>query len=584
MAEPLSAVPTIRKLTIQRFRGIENFEWRPSEGVNVIVGGGDVGKSTVLDAIALLLSPTNTTVLTDADYFNRSVQDSFCIEAVMTLPDSTGIDHQNKPAWPWEWNGSEAVVPSDDRDVMDSDPVYRLCVRGTDELDLAYEIHQPDDTADHLSVAIRRNIGLVRLGGDDRNDRDLRLVHGSALERLLADRTLRSRLGKKLAQEDVVEELNDDGKKRLKELDDAFREKALPSDLQLAITGSQGLSLNALIGMTAAKNMTQLPLASWGSGTRRLAALEIAAVHQGDHPIIVVDEIERGLEPYRQRILLNELQKRTSQAFLTTHSSVALRAAERSTLWYMDVAGNIGQLATKNAPHRLRDPEAYLARLSVVVEGATEVGFVESLLRRLVPTDLLSHGIVVTDGWGNQQTLSILEDLSKTGLTFGGFADNEGSEPERWKRVKDRLGDLLFRWPSGCIEQNILALVPDDRLETFIRLPDGESGERLRTLADRLGSTEKEFGVLRANAPDIRALIIEAATGAIPEGTNLDDGQRKAWKKHADRWFKSTDGGAELGEKVFTFGLWPQLQSQLEPFVGAVRSSVMPAPAGNARG
>jgi len=57
----------------------------------------------------------------------------------------------------------------------------------TEDLDLAYEL-QPDGTTDNLSVPLRRSIGLVRLGGDDRNDRDLRLARGSALDRLLSDK------------------------------------------------------------------------------------------------------------------------------------------------------------------------------------------------------------------------------------------------------------------------------------------------------------------------------------------------------------------------------------------------------------
>lgn len=40
-------------------------------------------------------------------------------------------------------------------------------------------------------VAVRWKIGLVRLSADERNDRDLRLVYGSALDRLLADGALR---------------------------------------------------------------------------------------------------------------------------------------------------------------------------------------------------------------------------------------------------------------------------------------------------------------------------------------------------------------------------------------------------------
>jgi len=69
-----------------------------------------------------------------------------------------------------------------------------MCVRGTEDLEVAHEVLQPDGTADHLSVELRRAIGLVRLGGDDRNDRDLRLVQGSALDRLLSDRASRSRM------------------------------------------------------------------------------------------------------------------------------------------------------------------------------------------------------------------------------------------------------------------------------------------------------------------------------------------------------------------------------------------------------
>src|SRR3546814_3669742 len=59
--EPPAAdeAPYIRFLSIRRFRGIEKLLWRPGKGVNVLLGGGDVGKTTILEAIALLLNPTN---------------------------------------------------------------------------------------------------------------------------------------------------------------------------------------------------------------------------------------------------------------------------------------------------------------------------------------------------------------------------------------------------------------------------------------------------------------------------------------------------------------------------------------------
>jgi recombinational DNA repair ATPase RecF len=59
------AWPVIRRLSIERFRGISALTWRPSPGVNIILGGGDVGKTTILEAIALLLSPTNVGTISD---------------------------------------------------------------------------------------------------------------------------------------------------------------------------------------------------------------------------------------------------------------------------------------------------------------------------------------------------------------------------------------------------------------------------------------------------------------------------------------------------------------------------------------
>ena len=573
------AAPLIRRLTIERFRGINRLVWYPAPGVNIILGGGDVGKTTILDAIALLLHPTNTVTLTDADYWRREVEQGFCIEAVMSLPNGCGINQQTKNVWPWEWNGKDPIQPEMDKEPETKSPadtVYCVRARGTADFDIAFEVLQPGDTADHFSVSVRRTIGLVRLGGDDRNDRDLRLVQGSALDRLLSDKTLRSRLGKLLGTSDVEQELHEDAKAKLKALDEAFHGSALPGGLGLGLSGGQGFSISALIGLTASKDGIDLPLATWGAGTRRLAALEIAAAHHGESPITVVDEVERGLEPYRQRILMEQLRKSTSQVFLTTHSAAALRASDGASLWYMDAAGAIGRLPEKAELHEKRDPETFLARIAVVAEGATEVGFVTALLKKAVGPDLLARGIWVTDGCGNDATLDLLEGLANSGLKFGGFADDEGTFPDRWAAVKKKLECLLFRWPSGGIEENIIKLVPIDNLESFIRDSEGEhTGERLRTLAIRLGIEDKAFSNIKAQGTDLTTLVISAATGTVPDDKkDADKGERKALQKHSVNWFKSIQGGTELAAKMFDFGLWPQLKSQLLPFINAVRAAL----------
>src|SRR5262249_19503304 len=163
------------------------------------------------------------------------------------------ISQQQKFIWPWEWNGKEAVVPAppdgDSDDIPSPEiPVYRLQVRGTPDMELAWEIVQPNDEIDVLSSAVRRAIGVVRLASDDRTDRDLRLVYGSALDRLLADQGLKARIGKQISEIDLNGKLSEDAKKSLKLLDDALREALLPSGLELGLTGAQGVSIGALIG------------------------------------------------------------------------------------------------------------------------------------------------------------------------------------------------------------------------------------------------------------------------------------------------------------------------------------------------
>lgn len=563
---------TIYRLNIERFRGIKSLSWSPAKGVNVIIGGGDVGKTTILEAIGLLLSPTNPATVPVADYYAGDVEAGFTIEAIMQLSPESGVNDQSKHAWPWLWNGSEAVVPSTDVESEPTgQPVYRFRVRGTADLELVYETIQPDESTDSFRVALRRDIGLVRLAGDDRNDRDLRLVYGSALNRLLSDKGLRSRLGSKFVKNTIKDELVDSAEKALVELDEVFKRERLPDQLDLAMIGSPGQSLTALIGLTANRDGVRLPVASWGAGTRRFAALAIAEQNQGESPITLVDEVERGLEPYRQRLLMNKLQKGDSQVFLTTHSPSVISAANQAALWYVDHIGGVGLLdATTIARHRKTDPEMFLARLAVVAEGATEVGFVSSLLEKALASLLEQHGIYVSDGGGHESTLGLLEALAAGGLRFGGFVDDEQKHLTRWEAVATSLGKLLFRWQTGCIEENVIAAVPDDQLEALVADPAGLStGMRLRTLADRLNIRGKEFETIKAAAgSEMKQLIIAAALGTVPEGKSAD---RKQYKSQAQTWFKSVEGGRELCEKVFSLGVWPDLKPQLMPFCNAVR-------------
>lgn len=574
---------TLLRLDIRRYRGIETLAWHPGSGVNLILGGGDVGKSTILAAIELLLLPSNAVSLSDSDYYGGRLDDGFEIEAVMLLPSETHVNQQSKMAWPWVWDGQNAVLPSNagDEDAGDGVGCYRLRVSGSPELDLLHEIVQPDGTTTNLPVSLRRSIGLVHLDSQDSNDRDLRLLRGSALDRLLSYPALRSRLASKLAQVDVGEELRTEGKDALEVLDAAFREEGLPSGLDIGLTGARGLTVTALMGLTAKRGASRLPLTSWGAGTRRLASLTVARSHQTEHPVIIVDEVERGLEPYRQRSLMDALQRDESQSFVTTHSPAVLASASEARVWHMDRSGNVGDLDGKVVQrHRSRDPETFLARLAIVAEGATEVGFVTEILTKALNTGLETHGIHVTDGGGNDDVRALLSALRKAGFAFGGFADNEGDHADAWQSLRED-NPLVFQWRTGCLEENVVSSVPRERLADIVEDPEGQlTGMRLRSLADRVGAEERTFEVICEKAGErIAQVVIDAATGRPPQGS--DPRTQKMCKGQAQSWFKNEQGGKELAQKMFEFGAWEKLEDQLLPFVNAVLQEVGVPLAGN---
>ena len=296
------------------------------------MGGGDVGKTTILDAVGLLLSPVNSTTLSDTDYYAtghrcRLCHRGHCLAAIQQqYPSSI----KTRLAMGVE-TGKEASVPhaGDDDDHQDGERQRtRLPTCGSaapKDQELSYEIVQPDGSTDPFPVALRRSIGLVRLSGDDRNDRDLRLVQGSALDRLLSDKGLRARMGSELAKREVKSELSDAAQEALTKLDAAFTSKNLPTGLDLAITGGQGPSHRFSDRTDRRPWRYSASIGELGCGHQAaFGAGDCGAEPGGETPITIVDEVERGLEPYRQRLLVEKLQVAKAQVFLTTHSPAAL--------------------------------------------------------------------------------------------------------------------------------------------------------------------------------------------------------------------------------------------------------------------
>ena len=78
----------IRKIEIANFRGIQLLAWCPTPGINCLIGPGDSGKSTALNAVDLCLEARRNVQFSDADFFGLDITTPISI--TLTLGDLDG--------------------------------------------------------------------------------------------------------------------------------------------------------------------------------------------------------------------------------------------------------------------------------------------------------------------------------------------------------------------------------------------------------------------------------------------------------------------------------------------------------------
>ena len=79
----------VRRLEIRNFRSIQSLDWTPSAGVNCLIGPGDSGKSTILDALDLCLGARRYVSFDDTDFFGLDVTRTIMIAVTLgELPEA----------------------------------------------------------------------------------------------------------------------------------------------------------------------------------------------------------------------------------------------------------------------------------------------------------------------------------------------------------------------------------------------------------------------------------------------------------------------------------------------------------------
>lgn len=480
----------VRQLSVRNFRGIASLDWIISSEIVCLVGPGDSGKTTILDALEIALLPRWNLSISDADFFNGDSSAEMTIEVTVTELPTTVID-----TFELDLRGWDGVSVVDEPFTSDGDLQPALTIRFScgKSLDPTWMVVNDRNAEGRpCSSRDRERLGLVRL--DDTATRHLTWTRGSGLTRVLsgnddvgvviadAERTARS------AVDGADLDYLDDHLIQISErssLLGARHETELRIALDTSAAGlrTSGLSLHG--GRT--------PLSRSGLGSRRLSVTAIHSLSVADGAIMLIDEVEHGLEPHRVRHFIRAMsdtlqgsdseahlgdEPGSGQVFFTTHSPVAVQEVSADSIfltrWSED--GALQVVAVSDVFQNLlrAHPGAVLSRRVVVCEGKTELGICWGLEGFLTGEYLSGRppahrGIEFIDG-GGSSAAGYAAQLCELGLEVAVFADGDRPMSPSVEELRER-GVTVFLWEDGlCTEQRLAGDLPWEGVVEMVRL------------------------------------------------------------------------------------------------------------------
>lgn len=586
----------VRRLTLRRFRRFADFVWEPEPGINCLIGPGDSGKTTVLEAITRATSPAPYGPAAEHDYYRRRTDEGFEIELVLgALDDRLKGICRPPPLWGWAGPGEELRGAP-----VDAEPALVVLVRGTPDLELEHRLRSPDGEELFFSANKRRELGLCRVGDARGSAREFRMARGSLVERTLGRDEVRGAAASAVREASKALDIPTQVVDRLDALAERLRGDGLVADsVTLELLSPPGQSLLGLLGLALGERGEAIPLSQAGQGTQRLASFLLARALALTPALVVIDELEVGLEPYRRRLLVQRLRKLLEgggQAFLTTHSSTVLSELDVTEVHRLDWSlearptriepqaeqpPSDATLATVRTPRLTRlspdlsrtkneNAEALLCRLPVVCEGQTEVEVLRVLLDQLAERDgcsLAALGVQLVDGGGQPHVFSVVDAYLAAGFRLGLFLDEEpvhgGARAERAAHEKVSAAT----WSDATSTEDALAQgLTLDQLDGLLEVGDpvherlGEG--RRRQLCAKL-EHEGDIGVIELAAVHGEAKVREAWAAAAHKPS-----------KKASGWFKPRANAEALGAWLAGNGLPAEMRHVLDEFWAVISAAV----------
>lgn len=306
----------------------------------MILGPNNAGKSTVLEALDLLLHHgigRPRPVPTEIDYFRRDPAAGFEIEAVLGDLSGDFLAECRHHLEGWSERQGD-VVPEPGGEGVEA--VVRVRVRAGADQDLVHEFAKPESEGARFSPGFRKQVGWVFDGRSRDPAQQLAFYQGSLLDRLFGDVDLDPAIGElrgSLAAGATA--VNEDRGVAvvLNELGSDLRRLGLLAEEESPLFEVGGVSKRELLQalrLALPGVDVNIPLGRQGRGAQRLLLVNVLlrlALAGGRVPIAGMEEPEEALEPLRQVQLsrmLRSVADRGGQVFVVTHSPEIARAFE----------------------------------------------------------------------------------------------------------------------------------------------------------------------------------------------------------------------------------------------------------------
>lgn len=553
----------IRRIDVSNFRGIKDMSWRlpTDQTFFVLIGPGDATKSTILTAVERGLSDRWNISFSDTDFHHCNINDPIVIRiAVGELPaDLLALDELGLHLSGIDGDGNWFHDPEGDHEKA---VIVELRVDG--DLEPQWTVFRPDaeegEEPHVLKARHRARFGAFRV--DERVDTHLRWSRMSALGKLtdkkdatrktltMANRAARAAVAESMSPD--LQALAADIAKAVRVIGSAEFDNLRPG-LDMSLTNAQG---------NLALFDDEVPLTNYGLGTRRLAGTAAQQMAHDDATILLVDEVEYGLEPHRLVHLLRHLRNKESfaQVFVTTHSPTVLQNLDPGDLVVVRSAD--GETAVKSLAHPAtlkpilkKNPEAFLSRRVVMGEGKTEYGLLLAFLERWnadlntegkLPSAAL--GVAGAEGGGGTTSCQWAEALLGVGYEVVLFLDSDEPGANGMVAGVEDAGGKVVQWAGEvCTERAICEHLDADGLTGLLAAAvaaheDEEPEAALSSVVD---------AVQNRQAPKTEPPL--DVTKWIDAGTDLGKARDIVGMAASKKvWFKNVDKGKHLAEFLLT--------------------------------